>query len=318
MHMHNTVGIDVSKATLDVAIRTNAAAVISKTATNSERGITSLISWLSHHAVNSKTPIVIESTGSYHWRVCVTLTEHNFTVHLINPLLTKQYQKATIRDTKTDRIDAIRLAEIASREASLPVFCDTPETLAQKRYLSLLAKVTTIQQQLHHAYTNAQYACEEVHASIDTEPIEASLKALDDTKNALKRSITSEAPPLAHTLAEIRGVSLFQATVLLSAISGKQFRTRDQLVAFFGLDVRQRRSGTWCGKEHISKRGNAFYRKVLFQLGWSLVRNNPEYHAYYEQIYTKRGKHYYTAIIATARKFLRYFFSVLPPEFRTS
>jgi transposase len=309
-----SVGIDVSKATLDIAILTTKGVVLSKTIPNETTAIEKLLPMLSSHNITSKTPVVIESTGSLHWLVCLLLTEHHYTVHLINPLLAKKYQKASIRDTKTDSIDAIRLAEIGRLERNLPVFFDTRELLSKKRYHSLLAKLIKVKQQLTVAYNDAQYAGESIGISLDLTCIEACLTQMKEAIEILKRMITEHPSDQAVTLATIPGVSLFQAVVLLTAVEGRTFQTRDQLVAFFGLDVRQRQSGMWTGRQTLSKRGNAFYRHILFQLGWSLQRNNPEYHAYYEHLYKERNKHYYTALLATARKFLRYMFTLLPPS----
>ncbi len=113
---------------------------------------------------------------------------------------------------------------------------------------------------------------------------------------------------MAEKLTEIKGISKFQASVLCNAVSDRTFENRDQLIAFFGLDVRKRESGMWRGREKLSKRGNSFYRMILFQLGWSLKSHNDEFRAYYQRLRAD-DKHYYTCIIATARKFLRFFFA---------
>ena len=90
----------------------------------------------------------------------------------------------------------------------------------------------------------------------------------------------------------------------------KQFENRDQLIAFVGLDVKTRQSGSWIGKQVLSKRGNGHLRKLLFQMGWGLMMHNETYGAYYQQM-RERGKGYKTGIIATARKFLRFLFAYL-------
>jgi hypothetical protein len=88
----------------------------------------------------------------------------------------------------------------------------------------------------------------------------------------------------------------------------KQFENRDQLVAFVGLDIRTKESGQWKGRRRLSKRGNGYIRKVLFQIGWGLMMNHPEYNKKYIEMRTA-GKNYKTAIVALARKFLRFMFA---------
>jgi hypothetical protein len=117
------------------------------------------------------------------------------------------------------------------------------------------------------------------------------------------------APREAHELAaHVAGLSLPQAAALFVGIGDKTFENRDQLVAFVGLDVKTRQSGKWVGKQILSKRGNGYLRKILFQLGWSLTMNNERYHEYYQRM-KARGKPGKTCIIAVARKFLRFLFA---------
>ncbi|MBU1910981.1 IS110 family transposase [Patescibacteria group bacterium] len=305
---HMSVGIDVAKEKVDVAIRfTNGEYEHSLFDNTSEEEIQKLSKWLSEHGISKDTPIVIESTGSYHWLCCIALAEQKFKVHLINPLMTKNYERASIRGSKTDKIDAKRLADIGTIETNLPLFFDSRESLSQKRYLSLIRKLEKTKQQLKRAFDDAVYASESIGVELQVDCISIALKQLEESMNVLKKIITDDASDMAKELATIPGVSLFQATAICTAVSGRTFETKDQLVAFFGLDIRARQSGQWTGREKISKRGNAYYRQILFQLGWSLQRNNDTFHEYYERMYKEQGKHYYTAILATARKFLRYF-----------
>jgi len=301
------VGIDVSKAKLDIAIRREGLRKIA-TFINSQEGIEECRKWLSDN--NAKEAIiVVESTGSLHWLVCLLLTDYGYDVRLINPLITKKYQKSSIRDAKNDKIDAIRLAEIGRIEENLPQFFDSRETLKIKRYESLLAKLVHAKQQIKRAYEDAIEATTIIDVSLNLDCILECIELLDTAIDVLKKMITDTADDLAKEISQIKGVSIFQATVLSTAIKGRSFENRDQMIAFFGLDIRVRQSGTWEGKGCLSKRGNPFYRKILFQIGWSLWRHNEEYKAYYDSIHG-RGKHYYTCILATARKFLRYFFRV--------
>ena len=117
------------------------------------------------------------------------------------------------------------------------------------------------------------------------------------------------APHEAKVLADaMPGVSHDQVAALLVALGDKSFDNSDQLVAFVGLDVRVRQSGKWQGKQVLSKRGNGYLRKVLFQIGWGLMMHHEEYQRAYQAM-RARGKNYKTCIIALARKFLRFLFA---------
>lgn len=305
MFTPTAVGIDVSGATLDAGIlkgKTKSTTAFP----NTREGIEALIVWLREQGI-ADAPVVLESTGSLHWLACLLLAEHGFSVCLINPLITKKYQRASVRNAKTDKIDALRLAEIGTLERELPRFFDTRETLSQKRYQSLLAKLSKTKQELSRAYNDAVKSADAIGISLDLACLESCLQQLEEAAVVLKKIIEGSADALAEKAAEIPGISRFQATVLSTAVQNRTFATRDQLTAFFGLDVAPRQSGQWRGKARLTKRGNPFYRQVLFQIGWGLMMNNPTYKVYYQSL-RDRDKHYYTAIIATARKFLRYYF----------
>lgn len=300
------IGIDVAKDKFDIAVRNKEAIALEKFANNKE-GCQACLEWLQKQQI-SPAPLIVESTGSLHWLICLFFVDAGYDVRLINPLITKKYQKSSIRDAKNDRIDAIRLTDIARIEDDLPVFFDSRETLKVKRYESLLAILERTKQQLQRSYRDAVEALNMIDVSLDLSCMQDCLNVLEETIDTLKTMITETATPFAKQLAQTPGVSLFQATVLTNAIKGRTFATRDKLIAFFGLDVRVRQSGNWHGKGSLSKRGNPFHRKILFQLGWSLWRHNPIYQQYYESM-KSRDKHYFTCILAIARKFLRSLFS---------
>jgi len=137
-----SVGIDVAKLKVDVAILKKDSQTLTKKFSNqSEEDIKELIVWLRENEVSNKIPIIIESTGSYHWLPCLLLSENEFKVHLINPLITKKYEKSSIRGAKTDNVDAKRLAEIGIIEKDLPLFFDSRESLSSRKYHSLYAKI---------------------------------------------------------------------------------------------------------------------------------------------------------------------------------
>ena len=316
-----SVGIDVAKAKIDVAIISRSDQLTQSGESKSKTGIKTkqfknrteqdminLAVWLETNGVSKNTPIVVESTGSYHWLSCLILSDKGFKVHLINPLITKRYERSSIRGAKTDTVDAKRLAEIGIIEDNLPIFFDSKESLSTKKYHSLYAKIIKIKQQLTRCYKDALESAEVIGVSLNLDSIEDCLNQIKTTLKILRQIIEANTSEMASKLADTRGISKFQASILCSAVEGRSFQNRDQLIAFFGLDVRVKESGTWRGKAKLSKRGNSFYRMILFQLGWSLSKNNEKFAEYYQRL-RDDGKHYYTCLIATARKFLKYFYA---------
>lgn len=95
-----SIGIDISKAVLDVAFKLPDI-FQSFQIDNNEVEINKLIKRI--NKTDFKGKIIIESTAHYHYLAVTLLAQAGFDVRLINPLLTKQYSKSKIRKVKTDK-----------------------------------------------------------------------------------------------------------------------------------------------------------------------------------------------------------------------
>ncbi len=56
------------------------------------------------------TRVVMESTGAYHFPVLTYLKDYGIFVSVVNPLVMKKYANMSIRKGKTDKLDAIKIA----------------------------------------------------------------------------------------------------------------------------------------------------------------------------------------------------------------
>ena len=103
------VGIDVAKEKLDLAVLGESR--VSQIG-NDRRGIEGLVRQL----LESKPElIVVEATGGYQRAVVLELFEAGLPVALVNPLRVRQYARACGKLAKTDRIDALLLAEFGKQ-----------------------------------------------------------------------------------------------------------------------------------------------------------------------------------------------------------
>uniref|UniRef100_UPI0037C1468B IS110 family transposase n=1 Tax=Halobacillus shinanisalinarum TaxID=2932258 RepID=UPI0037C1468B len=55
---------------------------------------------------------MFESTGHYHEPVLQFLEDHHITYYLINPVVSYEARKTSLRKVKTDKIDASHLGEL--------------------------------------------------------------------------------------------------------------------------------------------------------------------------------------------------------------
>lgn len=301
------VGIDISKAKFDFSFVDNQSVQFQGVCENSPPAIAAWIQKLETHGVQKSTPCVLESTGIYHIPVSLMLRDSGYKVNCINPLITKSYQLASIRGAKTDTIDARRLAEIGMRETELPLFQATKEALYTKRLVSTLATLEKLQQSLTLSLATLRES--EQMLGVSTPAINTSLlKELKKTSRQLAEKIVARAPVSAQKLSEIPGVSARTAAILMSHLDGRVFAHRDQLVAFFGLDVRVIQSGTFRGRGKLSKRGDSYLRKIMHQIAWGLKM----YHPFYKKLFTEyreAKRPYKECLTIIARKFLRWLYS---------
>lgn len=255
--------------------------------------------------------LVVESTGYYHWPLVQLAQQQGLDVRLINPLMAAKHRQGEIRRCKSDPADARVLAFMGCTEPHLPPTCAlTRESIRLRQLLNLQQKLEhLIQMQsavLEAHEEAAQWA--DVQPSAITAELRAGLKRLRVQHAALKREITQYGQAQAEeavvrTWRELPGVSAELAAVL-AALLRPQVRSAGSWVAFTGLDISVNSSGKHVGRTRLTKRGNAFLRKRLFQAAWGAKMHDAHARAYYDYLRT-HGRPYVESLLMIARKLLR-------------
>jgi transposase len=300
-----SVGVDMAKYKFDAAFvyGDNDSAV--DTFENTNVGIRKFVRKLQKQKTAGAVPCVLESTGLYHLNMALMVHQAGYTVSVINPLITKKYQHSSIRNAKTDTIDALRLAEIGLKEPKLPVFSGNIPSIEAKKLACYMSKLENIKKQMKASMHFVKMTQDITGLDIDLDHSEEAMSELEEQILVITEKIKSLAPVEAKTISDnVYGLSHEKVSVVLSMLGDKQFTSRDQLIAFVGLDVMPRQSGTWRGKGRLSKRGNPYLRRVLYQIAWGLKQNNETFKKKYEELRAK-GVNYVTTLIILARKFLR-------------
>ena len=124
-----------------------------------------------------------------------------------------------------------------------------------------------------------------------------------------------------HIIDSLNGVGFMSAVTLMCEIGDfDAFKNAKQLFAFFGLDPSVNESGKFKGsKNHMSKRGSRFARRVLYSVALASIRNksngqpiNPVLQAYYQdKIKSKLKK---VALGAVMHKVCNIIFALLRDE----
>ena len=99
----------------------------------------------------------------------------------------------------------------------------------------------------------------------------------------------------------------------------RRFHNKHSLIAYAGIDAPPYQSGSYNATErHITKRGNKYLRKVIFEVCLSYIQHKPEGEPVYEFIEKKRseGKCGKEAMVAGINKFLRIYYGKVTELYR--
>ena len=122
------VGIDVAKDKHDCFILSSEGEVLADvfTIANNREGFETLLQQIhSCTRPSDKIKVGLEATGHYSYNILGFLLEKGLATFLINPLHTNLYRKSlSLRQTKTDRIDARTIAAMLMSDVDLKSYTD--------------------------------------------------------------------------------------------------------------------------------------------------------------------------------------------------
>jgi transposase len=253
-------------------------------------------------AQHSKLMIGSEATAEYHREVAKRSCQLGIPFRLINPILTKQVTRSTIRKRKTDKTDAAIIAKlIANGEGTLM----TEHSLDVLKPINRTANsINVLRKTLSATLTHVQQVCPEettIHEEIRT-----SIEMLEKTVMHIRAHVQKHTDPmLKKLLMSIPGIGETIAATLIAEIETvERFADANKLVAYAGLDPRVRQSGVSLNRNvKLTKRGSPYLRQSVYIAAYIAARHDPELKEYFEKK-RKEGKRYKEAVVATARKIL--------------
>jgi transposase len=309
------VGIDVSSAKLSICLRKDDRSRDFVEIRNAEADIARFIK---KSIAGYDGKIVMESTGRYHLLSAFTLSEKGFDARVTNPLMSKKYSSSAIRKVKSDRRDAEMLAEMALKEERLPeTFSISRKTMEIRKKIALLGALEKESQRIN-AVMNDYVKTKESLKMKMSRPEKAVLKISNEITK-IQAELEKEVIAMAREDTVIKervrryktipGVSEYTATIAACAFNEKMIDHSKQWVAFAGLDISVRESGKWKGRGRLTKRGNPYLRKRLFQAAWGAKMHDEQFKSYYEEL-RKNGRNYTESLVIIARKIVRIMYSL--------
>lgn len=360
--MRTVFGIDVSKASSEVAIVINGEKIHGYTMPNDTIGFTRLLDDLK---TVQKPEIIFEARGVYSHRLQAFLEENGYAYTQLNPLEAKK-QLDSLRVRKTDKIDAETLAisqfvlnrkptyiqeevyqelrdlsrfyqnltedivrtknrlhkvlqvtfpemenilstptreqywnlvmtfpykdfvlELSKDELLEGIRQSTSKRISDKRVAYLAQKLAALANQSYCAVKKNSPILEEVRYYAKE------LLRLSEQRQAVLEQMVELAQPLPEyeILLSIPGIAETTATSMIGELEDiRRFQSANQINAFIGIDLRHYESGNFLVKEHITKRGNPYARKILFKCIHNIAAASHTNPCHIEDFYEKRKR----------------------------
>lgn len=280
------VGVDVSKAKLDVALLRPQGRYRSKVFGNDQAGFSALLQWLSAHAPEGRAGVQVcmEATGAYHEALALFLHDQGVVVSVVNPLQVKRFAEANMVRNKTDDGDAKCLARFSQVQQPEPWEAPTPSVRALQ---ALVGRLDTLKQMRQAECNRLDVAHESVRKSIgnliaDLDEQIAQVrqqidKTIDDDPDLKRRS---------ELLQTIPGLGEKTIPQLLAYIGRPQrFRSVKALIAYAKLAPMIRQSGTSLNKHRgTHPMGHTALKQALYFPAMVAGRYNPLVAAFWNRL----------------------------------
>lgn len=291
------VGIDISKAHLDLAVRYGDTNQALKRGENSVSGVKAVVGELRKL---KPSLVVIEPTGGYERELAYAMGKAGIPFAMVNPKRARYFAKAGGYAAKTDKVDAAMLAHfgVTIKPAVCIVLTEKGRQLAdlRKRRQQLVEMIVAEKNRSKLATGSSLKSIkatleflESQQAKIDSQMHQL---VIGDAEWTRKERLLNDTP----------GIGQITAFALLAALPEIGTLNRKEIAALVGIAPINRDSGKLKGTRHITG-GRADVRTALYMATLAAIRHNPIIHQTFKAL-RANGKHKMVALVACMRKFL--------------
>jgi transposase len=284
-----TIGIDVSKLTLDVHIKT---LNLHKQFRNDNLGFKHIIAWLNKQKVNLEEVLFcFEHTGWYCLPLSYFLFENKHKYYCVNPIEIKR--SMGLKRGKSDKADAYEIAQYAwlRREDILPSKPPAKNLIELQRMMSLreqLVKQQTANKNLLKGMASiVEDATNDVSMTIIKENINQLEKQIHRIEKAMNDLIKQDNTMIAnYKLSKtVKGVGMVLAVqMLLHTHNYTRFESSRQFASYCGLVPYPYQSGTSInGRNKIHPISDRKMKSLLSMSAISAIQHDKELKIYYNK-----------------------------------
>jgi len=288
MKIEETLGIDVSKKTIDVRLHNQGGY---RQFENKNKGFRALLVWMKKQTGLRLDQVLIcfEHTGLYSLPLAVYLTDQEIVFSMVSALEIKR--SLGIVRGKNDKVDAQRIAEYAYlRKDQLKAFVlPSTDILHLQKLLALRERM--VKQRAGYIGSKKEYKAMlkqkdyESVFSVHQKMIHYLSKQIGDLENEMKELITKDQKmnELYKLMVSIKGVgSIVAANFLVVTNCFQSFSDSRKFACYAGLAPFEKQSGTSLKtRSRVSHFANKKMKSLLNLSASSAIQADPELKAYY-------------------------------------
>ena len=312
-----TVGIDVSKMTLDAFLHQKA--VFTKTA-NDQKGFSALEQWVKKTTLLPREQVLwcFEHTGKYSLRLAAFLAKKKIPFVIVPPLEVKR-SLGMVRG-KNDRVDAQRISEYAYlrrhklQQTTLP----SERIIKIKDHLILRERMVSQRAGYIASIKELKFTQKKAESSLLIKCQEQMIEALSDNIGQVEKEIRalikedSRIKKIYDLLTSVVGIGFVVAAnliVVTNCFTG--FKSSRKLACYCGTAPFEKQSGTSLQtKGHVSHYANKRLKSLLDRSAMTAIQNDVQLRLYYERKISA-GKSPRNTINAVRNKILHRAFAVV-------
>jgi transposase len=305
----STLGIDVSKATLHLALLKGTGRPQKRQVSNDDIGFAEITEWLKAQGVESVTAC-LEATSTYGHPVARYLYDEGHQVSMVNPARISGFAQSELKRTKTDSADSATIARFCQTMQPKAWVPPKPETAELQQ---MTRRLEDLQQIVGQEKTRLETTVTSLH-----EDIKAHIEFIENQMEQLKQVIAihikqhDDLNAALTLMISIKGISTFSGSQILAEIGDwTEFGSARQMAAYAGLTPQAKESGTSVhGRSRLCKIGNEHLRRALYFPALTVIRCCPELQPWIEGL-RSRGKTKMQVVGAVMHKLIRVIYGVL-------
>jgi transposase len=306
--MKQYIGIDISKVTIDVYDGQK-----SYKFENNQSGfemILQLVVDVNH------TIFIFEPTGIYSYALTEFCDKKRIACVMVSPKVSRDFARSLSVRSKTDKIDAkvlyeyqchvkpdmVKVPRINHHATKVQEILNSYEMIkaTKQRFKNQLESINETNKELRHMLVKLIEKLDK-----DADKLFNKIEELIINNKTMKKKY--------EAILTIPSIGNKSALYLISFFIKYPLANAKELTALIGLDPVMKESGTYKGKQRISKHGGHQIRNLLFLPTLSSLKHNDRIKAFYTRL-TAHSKPKKLAVIAAMRKLVLLAFSIFKSE----